>query len=384
MCLLIFIPAGKIPLYENVRNASYTNGDGFGWAIENAARDGFHVGKSMDFEAAWSAFESCRSLNPDGNALFHLRWATHGSTSLDNVHPFYIGREDESDGVTGVSTLDSRVIMAHNGILPLSPKDDRSDTKLFAEDYMPYFVYDLDDDKVWADIEEWARGSKLVFLVTGDINLQYGAYIANEKDGHFHKEDGCWYSNTSYVYSPPSPWRGWKSNGSGRTSPWSSPAWDTEDWDDGWEYKWDAITNTWSRTPYKRVTPVDDGPDYSTMAMSWEEYLEWKYGEEWPTSCTPDEANSAFAERFADGENEAEEAIRCFHCGTSTTVNHADPQEKYRCDNAMCFSCLLCGEAGPCNCAATMNASGPYAEGVQSLGDETMDNPYRPEGWDAF
>jgi predicted glutamine amidotransferase len=123
--------------------------------------------------------------NPNAIGMFHARLTTHGTTHVENNHPFRVdGRKD--------------IVLGHNGMLPVTikPGDKRSDTRIFAEDLLPSMgVGVLDDPAYFKQLEDWARGSKIAILNTSP-DLKDDVYILNEKDGHW--ADGVWWSNTSY------------------------------------------------------------------------------------------------------------------------------------------------------------------------------------------
>jgi len=187
MCLLTFIPAGIEVNTVDLRNGADYNPDGFGFAIH--CGDHIITGKGMDFETVLEQFVDARSRNK-GCALFHSRITTHGNTNVENCHPFRVGG-------------DTLTVLGHNGVLPIKVEksDPRSDTNIFASEYLPNIggVYALDDPKVFADLEKWSKGSKMVVL-TADRHANKDYYILNEKDGHW--SEGVWWSNASYTYEP--------------------------------------------------------------------------------------------------------------------------------------------------------------------------------------
>ena len=73
--------------------------------------------------------------------------------------------------------------------------DERSDTRLFAEEVLPSMggVSALDDPYRWHIFEKWAVGSKLAIL-TVDPAAKFNLYIINEKSGEWDAE-GVWWSN---------------------------------------------------------------------------------------------------------------------------------------------------------------------------------------------
>ena len=187
MCLLTFIPSGVDVDSEDLRNGAVYNDDGFGFAVHMG--DSIVTGKGMNFEEVLERFIEVRSRFK-GHAIFHSRITTHGVTDTTNCHPFKVGTDDLT-------------VVGHNGILPIKPVagDNRSDTNIFASEYLPSLggVYALDDLHVRKSLENWAKGSKLVVL-TADRHASSEYYILNEADGHW--SDGVWWSNYSYCYTP--------------------------------------------------------------------------------------------------------------------------------------------------------------------------------------
>src|SRR5690242_8381683 len=123
MCMLSFIPGGVDIEEQDLLNGGIANGDGSGWAI--AAYDKILMGKSMKVEEALDEFIEARKKYPKCDALFHSRWATHGTVNTVNVHPFLVNGSHET-------------VVGHNGILPCTPnKDDwRSDTRILADEHL--------------------------------------------------------------------------------------------------------------------------------------------------------------------------------------------------------------------------------------------------------
>jgi len=187
MCLLTFIPSGIDVDIEDLRNGAKYNDDGFGFAVHMG--DHIITGKGMNFEEVVDRFYDVRSRFK-GHAIFHSRITTHGVTDTTNCHPFKVGNDDLT-------------VVGHNGMLPIKPVagDTRSDTNIFASEYLPSLggVYALDDHTVRASLENWAKGSKLVVL-TADRHANSEYYILNESAGHW--SDGVWWSNYSYCYIP--------------------------------------------------------------------------------------------------------------------------------------------------------------------------------------
>lgn len=290
MCLLTFIPEYVSPPEEEFAVAAVSNPDGFGYAILESDRIVSHRG--MDFEKVFDRFGSDRRKH-QGPALFHFRWATHGTTSADNCHPFMISGDPDT-------------VMAHNGILPIDlPKGEhRSDTRVFAESVFPSLggVPILDDKEYHEALEKWASGNKLVFLTNND-DAQFSWYILNEELGHWGSD--MWWSNYSYVRIPASSYSYGYGAWSSATSSYSSYSVSGAA---GKEYKW------------------DDAEEQIAYEMMEEEL----------------EQMSVFCTKVSDDVIMAE----CYSCGG---------QQYYESDEIVthceaCYACLMCGISERCNC----------------------------------
>lgn len=180
MCLLILAKGGSTPSKKSLRRAGKANPDGFGFAIIGDRM--IHTYKSMDLEETIGNFYDMRERFPKGHAIFHLRITTHGVTNVDNCHPFQVNED---------------LVMGHNGMLPIKEENGKSDTHLFATEWLPQFdMSELLDTKAGNDeLSRFATGSKLAFLNVGS-QLANPFYIINEHMGHW--KDGVWYSNSSY------------------------------------------------------------------------------------------------------------------------------------------------------------------------------------------
>lgn len=185
MCLLLVCSPHSTPKRKDLECASCNNPHGFGYAI--VANGKIITGKGMSAKKTITAFLEARKKYPEGYAMFHARYATHGVKNEENCHPFKVGNDD-------------RTYLAHNGILDIDihPTDRRSDTRVFAEDTLPAMggVSALDNDNIWIILSKWSAGSKIAIL-TVDPAAQDECYIINEKAGHWDN-DGIWWSNDTY------------------------------------------------------------------------------------------------------------------------------------------------------------------------------------------
>lgn len=183
MCLLIATTGSSRPSKKALRRAAKNNPDGFGFAVIGDGK--IHTYRSMDINSTISEYFTAREEYPNSPSIFHLRITTHGATNVDNCHPFRVNDD---------------VVLGHNGMLPIKEEDGKSDTRIFAEDWLPEFdlVELLDTESGFKELENFATGSKLAFLNTSDL-LRHSLYIVNEHLGHWN--EGVWYSNASYKKS---------------------------------------------------------------------------------------------------------------------------------------------------------------------------------------
>ncbi|WP_328439655.1 hypothetical protein [Nocardia puris] len=191
MCLLTYFAPGALPDTTALRWGAWRNPHGHGYGIVTGGE--LLVGHGMDGREVVAEFAALRAAHPDGPALFHSRYATKGTIGLPNCHPFPLG-------------TDGRTVVAHNGTLPKrvhpGAYDERSDTRIAAEDYLPHEPFgSLDTRRGRRGLESWLGSSKLVLLT---VNPAYAsnAYILNEDLGVWDVERGIWYSNHTYRATP--------------------------------------------------------------------------------------------------------------------------------------------------------------------------------------
>lgn len=142
----------------------------------------------MSAKKSIARFMELRAQYPNGYAMWHARYATHGVKNEQNCHPFRVGGDKYT------------TYLAHNGILDMiiGDKDKRSDTRVFAEDTLPLLggVEALDDENVFNLVSKFASGSKIA-IMTNNPNATYPIYLINEHLGTWD-DKGIWWSNQSH------------------------------------------------------------------------------------------------------------------------------------------------------------------------------------------
>ncbi|MFD2422674.1 hypothetical protein [Amycolatopsis pigmentata] len=186
MCLLTFYPEGILLETGALMNGAEFNNDGHGFAI--VTQHHIIVWHCMDARLAVDTFARTRTKYPDGPAIFHSRFGTHGSVGLRNCHPFRVGG-------------DARTVLAHNGILPSSVQpakgDTRCDTRIAAEDFLPGSPFgSLGSRRNRERLARWLGPSNKLVVLTIDPRYRRNAYILNEESGIW--DGGVWYSNSDY------------------------------------------------------------------------------------------------------------------------------------------------------------------------------------------
>jgi len=186
MCLLTYYPSGAMPDTEMLANGADFNPHGHGFAIVVDRQ--VIVRHGMNPTELVSTFVRMRAAYPDGPALFHSRFATHGSIGTRNCHPFVVGG-------------DKRTVLAHNGVLPAparpASRDVRSDTRVLAEVLLPAGRFgSLASRRGRQRFTRWLGPSNKIVLLTVDHRYQQSAYLFNEDGGSWW--DGVWYSNLDF------------------------------------------------------------------------------------------------------------------------------------------------------------------------------------------
>lgn len=226
MCNITYLPGGVEVPEDEIYNAATWNDDGHGWAIA-AATGVMLTGRYMDFDTALDTFKLTRDAYPDAPAMFHSRWATHGTVDSTNVHPFTVGKY---------------AAVAHNGVLPSKFQPSRGSRDAHMSDTAVMAAYWLagraQTPGVWTRKERRriariiGTGNKLCILSVSPYLPEPRAYLVNAAEGTWDSVTGAWFSSGSYA----SPFSRKRYGGS---------MWD---WDiDSYEWVKDPVTGVWSR-----------------------------------------------------------------------------------------------------------------------------------------
>lgn len=192
MCILSYIPGGieaDDRVVTDLWNGGVQNGDGHGWAIVTNA--GVIMRRTLSLDEAIESFAEARERRPEGDALFHSRWATHGSVRTGLCHPFLVGD-------------DHRTVLAHNGVIRAATPtkgDDRSDTQIFASEIVPKRFRRLDRPGVQAALAAYIGTTNKVLILTSNPRYEQTAYLFGESRGEWDSETGIWHSNGDYRWS---------------------------------------------------------------------------------------------------------------------------------------------------------------------------------------
>lgn len=172
MCILITKPANKkFPSVTTMRRCMRSNPDGFGFCTPTRYYRTTDPDKFL---------RELYKLNEAEPCIIHCRYATHGSVKVQNCHPF------KKNGV----------YFAHNGILPIKPIGDKTDSETaFIKFFLPALEeYGKDSKEFKATCEALIGSSKFAFLVDGDI-ITFGNFVKRQDP-----QDECMYSNLRFDY----------------------------------------------------------------------------------------------------------------------------------------------------------------------------------------
>lgn len=168
MCVAIYKPENvQTPSLDTLKKCWDANPDGAGFALltgnEKYAIE-IHKG-FMTWKQFMAAFEKYRLADFTGDILLHFRIATHGGISPGNTHPFSLTKDIKLLKHTNVLT---NYALIHNGILPIEPEGNISDTMEFCRRLAPLY---RDIPSVFNLIEGMVGNNKIAVMTREWVHL---------------------------------------------------------------------------------------------------------------------------------------------------------------------------------------------------------------------
>ena len=182
MCVAIYKPEGvKTPSLEVLKQCWDANPDGAGFALRTGGdKYAIEIHKGyMTWKQFKAAFEKYRLADFAGDMLLHFRIATHGGISPGNTHPFSLTGDVKLLKHINVRT---NYALIHNGILPIKPEGDISDTMEFCRRLAPLYQ---NIPSAFNLIEGMAGNNKIAVMAKdkvhlfGDWECVKGVYFSN-------------------------------------------------------------------------------------------------------------------------------------------------------------------------------------------------------------
>ena len=193
MCIIVYKPKKQnLPSKEILKNCYERNADGCGYTftINNkvAIKKGY-----FDFDKFYQDITSDFTKYKlfDKNLIIHFRISTSIAVNEYKTHPFALTSQKEHIEHKNVFCGCSVV---HNGVLwDYEKKNGYTDTQNFITDYLSpllaQFKYDFNNKLLQHIIQTELKTSKICVLKYNDEVLKVGDFI---------KDNGIYYSNTSY------------------------------------------------------------------------------------------------------------------------------------------------------------------------------------------
>lgn len=191
MCIIAAKAAGiAMPSQETIRRMWDGNRDGAGIMYVEKGRVRIEKGfmKFEDFQSSLDKLEHRLDLTATP-VVMHFRITTHGGTKPENCHPFPI---TDSIGALKKLTCTTDLGVAHNGIIPISPRRGISDT-------MEYIASQLAPLK--RALPKFYTNKDAMLLIKNAIESRM-AFLTKDGTiytvGDFIEDEGILYSNGSY------------------------------------------------------------------------------------------------------------------------------------------------------------------------------------------
>ena len=170
MCVIIHKPAGvQMPQLHILESCFLRNRDGIGFCTSS--------GKTWHGMSFYKFLSELGKTDDSEEIIIHFRWATHGSVSRKNCHPFYDKEHD--------------IWFAHNGVLPIRPTKDRTDSETFFRDrFIPLLdAYEYDNPKLWDWVNVERGMSRFIFMHGKEV----------KRLGTWHNFADCYFSNMNWA-----------------------------------------------------------------------------------------------------------------------------------------------------------------------------------------
>ena len=191
MCIIAAKPQNvDMPSQELLENMWYNNTDGAGFMYNKDGKVQIEKG-FMTYDAFEKALEEAGKTTDLKKAavVLHFRITTHGGTKPENCHPFPV---TDSIGLLKKRKLRTRLGVAHNGIIDITPRKDISDT-------MEYILSQL--GPLQRAVPKFYKNKDLMEMISNAIDSKM-AFLDKEGKiytiGKFIEEGGIKYSNATY------------------------------------------------------------------------------------------------------------------------------------------------------------------------------------------
>ena len=139
----------------------------------------------MTWKSFVTTYERYRLADFAGDMLLHFRIATHGGISPGLTHPFSLTKDIKLLKHTNVLT---NYALIHNGMLPIEPEGNISDTMEFCRRLAPFYQNIPAALKL---IEGMAGNNKIAVMTRDKVHLF----------GEWERIEGVYFSNTLWDWS---------------------------------------------------------------------------------------------------------------------------------------------------------------------------------------
>lgn len=191
MCIIAAKPQNvAMPTEEQLENMWYNNPDGAGFMYNKDGRVQIEKG-FMTYDAFEKALKEAGKTTDLKKAavVLHFRITTHGGTKPENCHPFPV---TDSIGLLKKRKLRTKLGVAHNGVIEITPRSGISDT-------MEYILSQL--GPLQRAVPKFYKDKDLMEMISNAISSKMAFLDRDGKIytiGNFVEDNGIKYSNTTY------------------------------------------------------------------------------------------------------------------------------------------------------------------------------------------